>query len=297
MRSDRRTARVLALLLTLVLALTLCACGAGEERAAPAELTFTQRMERSDALLQETKSLHMDMTMDMAMEVRVGENTQRSEMAMATTMDLLNEPLQMAMDMSVVAGGSRRSLRYYAERNGGGVDVYFCTGDGDDWQKQRVSRLEDVTPQNTEEQLAMFRACADSFTETGREEKDGVKLLVYKGQISGAYVEQTIRDAGTLDALTQSLGGELPEDMFRDLDAIEVTVGIEEESSRVRYYEMDMSAVMQTLMERAMEKLVSNMGAGGMEVSVAVEQVQIRVEMSHFDELVSIQIPEGAKAG
>ena len=110
-------------------------------------------------------------------------------------------------------------------------------------------------------------------------------------------MEQTIRDAGTLDALTQSLGGELPEDMFRDLDAIEVTVGIEEESSRVRYYEMDMSAVMQTLMERAMEKLVSNMGAGGMEVSVTVEQTRIRVEMSHFDELVSIQIPEGAKAG
>ena len=295
MRLKRRSARTLALLLAL--ALTLCACGAGQERSAPAELSFAQRMERSDALMQDTKSLHMDMTMDMAMEVRVGENTQRSEMAMATTMDILNEPLQMAMDMSVVAGGSRQSLRYYAERNGGGVDVYFTTGDGDHWQKQRVSRLEDVTPQNTEEQMAMFRACADSFTETGREEKDGVKLLIYRGQISGAYVEQAVREAGTLDALLQSLGGELPEDLFRDLDPIEVAVEIEEESSRVRSYEMDMSAVMQTLMGRAMETLVAGMGAEGLATSVTVERVQIHVEMSRFDELVEIQIPEGAKAG
>lgn len=297
MRLKRRSARTLALLLALALALTLCACGAGQERSDPAELSFAQRMERSDALMQDTKSLHMDMTMDMAMEIRVGENTQRSEMAMATTMDLLNEPLQMAMDMSVVAGGSRQSLRYYAERNGGGVDLYFSIDDGDHWQKQRVSRLEDVTPQNTEEQMAMFLACADSFTETGREEKDGVRLIVYKGELSGAYVEQAVREAGTLDALLQSLGGELPEDLFRDLDPIEVAVEIEEESSRVRSYEMDMSAVMQTLMGRAMETLAAGMGAEGLATSVTVERVQIRVEMSRFDELVEIQIPEGAKAG
>lgn len=287
--------KILALALALTLTLCLCACG-GVSRLLPTPLTFEEKLAKSAEQMEQAKSMHVDMEMDMGLRVAVSGQSQSMDMTARYATDLQSEPVKMHMTMDISAMGINQKLIYYAEQGEDAVTVYISLDDGAHWTKETTSAISDIAPQNLDQQTELFLACAESFTETGKEEINGSTATVYSGVISGEYVEEAIKSSGALDAFSNALGVDVPEDMFRDLGDIPTTIAIDDESDLVVRYTMDMGAVMQSLMTKLMDLVLASTGEsdGGLELNI--DRMLITTTLSQLNSVEEIVIPEEAKA-
>lgn len=286
--------KLLALALALVLTLCLCACSAPGFLKKP--LTFEEKLAKSAEQMEQAKSMHMDMSMDMGLRVAMSGQSQTMDMSARYATDLQNEPMKMHMTMDISALGMNQKMIYYAEQDGDAVTVYISLDDGAHWTKETISSLSDVLPQNLNQQTDLFLASAASFTETGKEEINGSAATVYSGVISGEYVEETIEASGALDAFSDALGVDVPEDLFRDLGDIPTTIAIDDGSNLVVRYTMDMGAVMQSLMEKMMGLVLESAGEtdGGLELNI--DRMLITMTLSQVNSIGEIVIPKEAVA-
>ena len=114
----RRLNKLLALALALLLAFTLAACGD----------SFESAMIRALREMQDVKSVHADMALDMSFGVDVlGESTSMDiamDMGMDTAGDLTSGELTMTML------GIPITVTYIVEKNGDAYDIYLSTDGG-----------------------------------------------------------------------------------------------------------------------------------------------------------------------
>lgn len=287
--------KILALALALALTLCLCACG-GVTRLLPTPPTFEEKLARSAEQMEQAESMHMDLDMDIGLSVTVSGQSQSVDMTARYAVDLRKEPLKMRMAMDISAMGMDQKMIYYAEQADDAVTVYLSLDDGAHWTKQSTSSISDIAPQDLDQQTDLLLACAESFTETGKEEIDGSAATVYTGVISGEYVEEAIKSSGALDTLADALGVEVPEELFRDLGDIPATIAIDDDSSLVVRYSMDMGAVMQSLMAKLMDLALESYGETGAEFELKIDRMLITTTLSQVNSLEEIVIPEAAKA-
>ena len=288
--------KFLALALALALTLCLCACGGGISRLLPKSLTFEEKLARSVEQMKEAGSMHMDMDMDLGMRMAMSGQSIGVDMSARYATDLQTEPLKMHMIMDISAMGMTQKMIYYAEQGENGITVYLSMDDGAHWTKETTSAISDIAPQSLDQQTELFLACAESFTETGKEEINGSAATVYSGVISGEYVGEAIKSSGALDALSSSLGIDVPEDLFQDLGDIPSTIAIDDDSCLVVRSTMDMSTVMQKLMTKMMGLALSAAGGsdGGLELNI--DRVLVTMTLSQVNSVEEIVIPEEAKA-
>lgn len=290
-----RMKKLLCALLVGALTLCLCACSGGI-RLFSAPLTLEQKLARAAEQMQQLKSLHMDLEACVGVTFNIaGESIYREEHT-HNLLDLQTEPMKMYVEMQNDQPDEGSGYLCYAEQDGDTVNVYSSYDGGATWSRSTAPSLTELPAQNTAQQALLLLSCAATFTETGKETVNGSEATVYSGLISGELVEQAVKASGVMDSVAEALGGLVTEDMLKDLGDIPVSIAIDDESCMLVRYTMDMSQVMQSLMERLLGSVLDQYGLEQTEAFFKLEKVTLSVTLSQFDSVEEIVIPEAARA-
>lgn len=236
--------KAVAAVLAMTMVFSLTGCSANEKNAA-------KIMEEAAKCMEDVSSLSYDMTMNMDISSD-GQN-----MAIATTgkADCIVDPMLMKMDMTMDMGeaGSMASQMYMSEQDGkyviySGVDV-----DGKKtWQKQEMENANALKQYNAKASFELYLKSANSFKENGTETINDSEATRYDGIITGDTLNEVIESSGMLDQLsTLGVSSENMGDMLKDIGDLNISIWIDKESSMPVKYEMDMTSMMQSILNKA----------------------------------------------
>lgn len=269
--------RAAALALGAVLAVSMTACGSGTEKQDSADKIQTA-LEKINAV----KS--MDATMQMTMNMSVMGQSVETDTTM--NMSCFNDPMKVKADMTMNMGtlGSV-SMSIYADATDGDYTIYMF--DGTNWTTQAAD-LSQLEQYDAQQSMDLYLGSGAEYTHEGTEDINGATADKYSGVIRGDAMKEVLKNSGATSSLETSLGMNL-EDLYSDLGDMPITVWIDQATGYpVRYY-MDMTAVMQTMMTKALS------GVEGGE-SLTMDKVEITMDCFNFDNVADFEIPAEALA-
>ena len=270
-------------MLAAAAAMTLFVSGCGGSTMDTAEIEAL--LSQAKTTMATVESMAAEMTMEMDMDM----NGEPMETTTVASIRSQQNPLRMAMDMSMVMSDGTKidQMQMYALEEDGHLKTYMSTADL--WYAETME-MGELSQYNAEENLDLY---LDNITEitAGREEKiDGTKTTKISGVITGDAMEEAIDGSG-LTASAQSLGisEEMMAAMYEELDDLPISLWIDGEGY-VRKYEMDMTEMMQKIMAESMKA----MGASEEDLPVKIEKTVISMVCSEFNAIEEIEIPEEA---
>lgn len=279
--------RILALTLTLCLLLCLCACGGANEQS------FSERMALAQKNMAALHSVRMETTMDVSMEMSATGQTQSMDMTVAYVVESNQDSGICRMEMTTTAMGTSQKLLAYSETVDGATTVYVSMDGGHSWQKQNGNTVQ--MPSNPEQVTELFLNNANSFQPAGTETINGSRATVYTGVLDEKYLEEVMQMTGLGSSLDSALGMEGGEEMFRGLGDVPMTIAIDDASGQIVRYTMDVTKVMQTLMENLLSAAMQANGMGGIEFQITIHKAEGVTVFSQFDAVGEITIPEEAR--
>lgn len=271
--------KFLAVAAAMAMAFTAVGCGgnAGSSDSTDVEALLTKAQETMDSV----ESMAMDM--DMAIGMAMGEES--IDMVTSAKILAVSEPLKMKMDMSVDMGemGSQ-SMQMYAEEKDGQFLTY-TNADGA-WYAQSVT-ADSLAQYNAEGNMDLYLKNISNFSKTGEEDINGVTASKIEGVLTGDAMKEAIEESGVLSSV-ENMGlsaedieaiysSDLPLAMWIDADGYVVK------------YEMDMTAMMQTVMDQAM----ANAGEAAGDVKIEISKTTISMTCKDFN-AVEVEIPAEA---
>lgn len=271
--------KFLAVAAAMAMAFTAAGCGGNGGNAGGSDSTDVE------ALLtkaQETMDSVESMAMDMDMEIGMAMGEESIDMVTSAKILAVNEPLKMKMDMSVDMGemGSQ-SMQMYAEEKDGQFLTY-TNADGA-WYAQSVT-ADSLAQYNAEGNMDLYLKNISNFSKTGEEDINGVTASKIEGVLTGDAMKEAIEESGVLSSV-ENMGlsaedieaiysSDLPLAMWIDADGYVVK------------YEMDMTAMMQTVMDQAM----ANAGEAAGDVKIEISKTTISMTCKDFN-AVEVEIP------
>ena len=156
------------------------------------------------------------------------------------------------------------------------------------WYKQNVPE-EQLAQYDTKENLSTYLDSSTGFTEAGTEQVNGEDATKYDGVITGSQMNEVLKASGALDDLEPMLAGtDLDAStIYEDLPDITMSIWINAEQYPVKY-EMDMTAMMQGLMDKVM-------ATAQQEQALTVDAMKISMTNKNFNNAADFEIPEEAK--
>ena len=282
----KKTARIIALILLAAMLLCLTGCGSFETQMAKA-------VKKMSAL----QSVHMDMDMHMDFSMTMLGESLDLDANMESGIDMQTEPLRARMEMGMEVLGANMDMLMYMEQNGEEYTTYVSADGGASWESESITSEEAKSQTgDVSENLKIFIDCAKSFQEAGTETVNGSAATRYDGQITGDSLESALELSGAKEMLGEGLGTKLSADAFTGLESIPCSVWIDNKSGMVVRYDMDMGAVMQSLMKDMMDEVLASQGLEGLGVEMEFREVTVSVILSQFDAVGEIFIPDSAKA-
>ena len=282
--------RFLALAMALVMLLALCACGEGGTRSVITP-DFESRMRQAQENMAKLESMHMEMSMDVTMELSVLGQTQPMDMRVYYTMDTQNEPARTKLVITTSSMGQSQEQVMYTDESG----MIYMQIDGRSWQRQSAQGNSQANEMQPDQMLQLFLNSAGSFRETGSETINGSKATVYSGVLGGDYVKQVLETTGLGSTLGEALGTGDAGNLFDNLGEIPMTVAIDDESGLVVRYTMDMAQVMENLMKNLFNSMLTSQGLNGVEIEIKVSNCMATATLSQFNSVPEIVIPAEAK--
>lgn len=271
---------IAALALTATISLTACTGQSAEDI-----------MKTAQEKLNEIKSMSYEMKMDMDMAAE-GETL---KMTMTGNADCIVEPMAMQMDMTMDMGelGSM-PMKMYAQDKDGSYVIYsgMDVGTGTmTWTSQTLGSMEDLMQYDAQASMDLYISSADSFKENGTESINGAETVRYDGIISQEAMNEVMTASGVMKQFS-ALGMDTSEitEMLANLGDLPISIWVEKESGLPVQYTMDMTTMMQTMMEKAL----ASEAAEGEDTTVTVNKVLISMTMSNFNGVEKIVIPEEA---
>ena len=269
--------RFLAAVAAMAMALAAAGCGGGnggDAGAADVEALLTKAQETMAGV--ESMATDMDMEIGMAM----GEES----MDMITNAKILtvNEPLKMQMDMSMDMGemGSQNMQMFAEEKDG--QFVTYSNIDGT-WYAQSVT-MDDLSQYNAEGNMDLYLKNISNFSKTGEEDVNGVTASKIEGVLTGDAMKEAIQESGVLGSV-ESMGLS-KEDMEAIYSSdLPLTMWIDADGYVVKY-EMDMTTMMQAVMDQAM----ASAGATAEDGKIEISKTFIRMTCKDFN-AVEVEIP------
>lgn len=280
--------RILAAALSLTLALGLTACSGGTS----AEETPEEVLAKAQQAMEEVKSMGYDMDMTMTMEADGLDEPLEilTTYQVDTTMDPLAVKANMEIDMGEL-GGSTQMQIYLVEQDG---SYQIATGTvGEDgqttWQTGVTDSLTGMEQLDGKAAMDVYLSSAQSFTQGATETVNGVEATRYDGVIAGADLEEVLEASGTLEQL-DGLGLGDVDVLLTDLADLPISIWIAKDTYYPVQYEMDMAAMMQTMLEKSMGSELDDLG-------MTISQLTTKMTTRDFNNIPEIQIPSEAMAG
>ena len=199
-----RFRKILAAVLSMIL---LAGCGGNAGNVDIAEIEKLLLKAKTTMAAVESMSAEMTMEMDMNMNGEVMETTTLANIRSQ------QEPLKMAMEMSMVMsdGTEVDQMEMYAVEEDGHLHTYMSMADA--WYAETME-LEELSQYNAEENLDLYLDNITDITSSKQEEVNGVQTTKISGVMTGDAMEEAIAGSG-LTASAQSMG--ISEDMMASM--------------------------------------------------------------------------------
>lgn len=282
----KKAKKILAFVLAAAMLLCLTGCG-----------SFESKMVKAVKKMNDLQNFHMDMEVQMGLSMAMLGQSLDVDAKMIFGMDMQNEPMRSRIDMTVEALNTSEQALIYLEQSEDSYTVYASADGGTTWEKEQVSAEETPAQSgNMVGNMQMFISCAKSFQEAGTEEINGSAATRYDGEISGESIQTAIDMSGAKDILSENLGTELDEDSFTALGSIPCSLWIDNKSGMIVRYDMDMTAVMQSLLDDMIKEVLASQGLEGVALELTLSKVTVSAVLSQFDQVGEITIPDEAKA-
>ena len=281
--------RLLATAAALVLAVSAAGCGGGgstggNDQAGDVEALITKAQETMAGV----NSMKSEMTMEMGMSA--GEESM--DMTTAATVVTMEEPLKMQMDISATMGEETvQDMQMFVTEADGQIMSYMNVSG--QWYAVPMDASE-LDQYNAEENMDLYLENISSFSAAGEEDINGTKATKITGVIAGDAMQEAVESSGALDSVSSmGISAEEVEAMYADLGDLPISLWIDAEGYVVKY-EMDMSAMMQTIMDKAMAAVAEQAGGNAEDVSVQISKMLVTMVCSDFNAVEDIEIPAEA---
>lgn len=280
MKLAKRTA---VLALGGLLALSAAACGGGTTGADDPQARIQAAAEKVNA----AESMEAAMTMEMDMTV-MGQ-TLESDTVM--NMVCFTDPMKLKADMTMDMGelGSL-SMTMYAREEDGVYTSYLYDGSG--WISSAMD-LGDLEQYDAQQSMDLYLQSGADYAYQGAEEINGVAADKYTGVIRGDALEEVLTASGAASSMSSTLGGADLSQLYSGLGDLPVAVWVDSESGYPVRYTMDMTALMQGLLDQL---LAAGDETGGDAVPVTVEKMALTMDCSAYNSAADFDIPEEALA-
>lgn len=264
-------------------AMTLALTGCGGSGADTAEALLQQAKETMASV--NSMASEMTMEMDMGMEGEVLETTT------VATILTQQEPLRMQMKMAMQMddGTEMEEMQVFALEEDGKLKTYLYSADT--WYEETLE-MGELDQYNAEENMDLYLDNIENFKADGGEKIDGVETAKISGVITGEAMEEALAASG-MESSAASMGvtEEQLKAMYGDLGDLPISLWIDE-AGYVRKYEMDMTEMMQKIMDSSMEA----MGMTEADIAIDIAKTSITMVCGQFDQVGEIEIPAGVAA-
>ena len=282
----------LALLFGLVLALP----------SAPARAESTPEQELTEAFqnLNAVDSMRMDLdiVLDLSIVMSMGGQTiinMPLNVALNLGMEYQKEPYamrgQMQMHMSYMGKTEDNQSLMYSEKDGDTVISYSSDDDGATWTKKQSEKAS-----FSMDDMSAVIGSAKEIQKIGTESVDGHDMDVYTAIVDGQYLQKAMNAAGSDNPLSGIVGETGSEDGSNGLGDFEVTIYVDKETKLPVRFSIDLTSMMKDLMDAALKASMDMSEMEGMEVSVDIPTALIDCNLSQFNSVQTIEIPEDIKA-
>jgi hypothetical protein len=233
--------------------------------------------------IQEVDNMNCQTDMSFTMSID-GETMDVSSLGKAT---VFNNPLKMKMNM-IQSIGEEIEIDYYMESaENGMVDMYFGN-DEMGWMKQQVdmSYVEELKGN-----ADFYLSYAENFESAGEDTVNGEKAEKFEGVMKADDINEILAETN-LDSMVASVGGDVSnlESLFEGLEDIPMTIWISNESGYPVKYDMDVSQMLQVVLENTFSAFE---GTEGMEEipEISINNAIISMTYSDFNEAEDFEIP------
>lgn len=293
----KKTKRALAALSALTLTLSLTACGGGGQQSTGDSgtdaMTPAERVAAAEEKMNALTSLSIDMTQDIGMSFAMADQSQELNMTTKMQMDVIQEPLKakgtMQIDMGEELGGVQ-DVELYIMSEDDTANVYMQMGG--QWIKQSVTEAE-LGQYDAADSLELYLDSAADFAEAGTEQIGGADATKFTGVIKGDKLYDVIEESGVLSSLGQT-GTDVSEDelkaMLSELGDLPMSVWINADGYPVQY-EMDMSQMIDSILQKALEME----GAADQGMTMTVSKAAMSLTCSNFDAVEDFELPAEAQ--
>lgn len=292
----KKTKRALAALSALTLTLSLTACGGGQQSTGDSgtdAMTPAERVAAAEEKMSALTSLSIDMTQDIGMSFAMADQSQELNMSTKMQMDVIQEPLKakgtMQIDMGEELGGVQ-DVELYIMSEDDAANLYMQMGG--QWVKQSVSEAE-LGQYDAADSLELYLDSAADFAEAGTEQVGGADATKFTGVIKGDKLYDVIEESGVLGSLGQT-GTDVSEDelkaMLSELGDLPMSVWINADGYPVQY-EMDMSQMIDSILQKALEM----QGAADQGMTMTVSKAAMSLTCSNFDAVEDFELPAEAQ--
>lgn len=268
-------------ILAAAAAMTIFVSGCGGstmDQAAVEEMLSQAKM-----TMAEVKSMTAEMTMEMDM----GMNGEIIETTTQANIRSQQDPVRMAMDMSMVMsdGTVADQMQMYAVEENGRLHTYMSMADT--WYAETME-LGELSQYNADENMDLYLDNITGCKAEGKEQINGTEAVKISGVITDDAMEEALEGSG-LTASAQSMGisAEMMEEMYDELGNLPISLWIDAEGYVLKY-EMDMTAMMQKIINESMKA----MGASEDDLLMKIEKTSITMVCSDFNAVEEIEIPE-----
>ncbi len=241
------------------------------------------------AKAQETMSNVNSMKSVMTMDMGMAMDEESLEITTEATILATIEPMKMQMDISAKLGDEVvQEMQMFAAEDDDQVITYMNVGGA--WYAMPVDTGE-LDQYNAEENMSLYLENITSMSAEGEEEINGTKATKVVGVIAGDAMEEAIESSGALNSMASlGISEEEVEAMYADLGDLPIILWIDADGYVVKY-EMDMSEMMQTIMDKAMSIVAEE---GDEDASVQITKMMVSMVCSDFDAVGDIEIPAEA---
>lgn len=268
-----------------VMTFSAAGCGGGSS------VMETAAVEELLTLSQETMATVESMAAEITMEMDMAMGEEAIETTTVANILTKQDPMQMQMDMYVVMedGSEAQQMMMYAEEAEGKLRTYMYSADT--WYAQTME-IGDLGQYDAEASMELYLNNIESFTATAEEDINGTKTTRIEGIIARDAMEEAIQNSGVADSAA-SLGvtEEQMQEMYADMGDLPIVLWIDAEGYVLKY-EMDMTEMMQKIMDTAMGAV----GETETEPSVSITKTSISMICSDFNNVEEIVIPAEAKS-
>ena len=246
----------------------------------------TAKVEALLSQAQETMATVDSMAAEMTMEMDMGMNGEIMETTTVANIRSQQNPMKMAMEMSMLMhdGTEVDQMEMYAAEEDGHLHTYMHMADA--WYAETLE-LGELNQYNAEENTALYLDNITEVKSAEKEEVNGTETTKISGVIKGDAMKKALADSGmTASAESMGITAEMLEEIYAELADLPVSLWIDAEGYVLKY-ELDMTEMMQKVMDASMEAL------GAAETGMDIEKTMITMICSDFN-AVEVEIPAEA---